>query len=81
MKLTFKRICPEIEVTALGDAERHYTPGPPGKSAPFALHMEDGTVLPNQVSTTLHSEPGQPAQITVVFTVDGDRLVVQGHEL
>lgn len=81
MKLMLKRICPEIEVTAFGDSKRRYTPGSPCKSAPFALHMEDGTVLPNQVSTTLHSEPGQPAQVTVVFTVDGDRLVVQGHEL
>jgi len=81
MNLILKRLNREVEVTRLDDERRRYVPGGRDQQSPFALHTENGTVLPNQLSTTLHSEPGQPARLTVVFTVDGDRLKVEGNEL
>lgn len=45
---------------------------------PFGLHTEDGTILPCQVSTSMNSERGGPVQVTVVFTVNGRDLVIQG---
>ncbi|EMR47055.1 hypothetical protein [Pseudomonas putida] len=55
MKLILKRLSREIEVTSLDSECRHYVPGGRDPQAPFALHTEDGTVLPSQQSTTLHS--------------------------
>lgn len=78
MDLILKRLVPDLEVTSLADSCRQYVPGYRDLKSPFALHTEDGRVLPNQVSTTLHSEPGQPVRLTVVFTVDGDQLKVKG---
>lgn len=78
MNLILKRLNREIEVTSLDDESRRYVPGGRDQLSPFALHTENGAVLPNQLSTTLHSEPGQPVRLTVVFTVDGDHLKVEG---
>lgn len=81
MKLILKRLHRDIEVTSLDSEARHYVPGHRDHQAPFALHTEDGAVLPRQLSTTLHSEPGQPVRLTVVFTVDGNDLAVEGDGL
>lgn len=80
MKLVLKRIEGTIEATSLSDSEpRHYKTGLPG---PFALHTEDGALLPCQVSTSLESSGGRghPVSLTVTFTVDGDQIRVQGDQ-
>lgn len=79
MKLILKAVPREILVTTLGDESHRYVSGPAEPNAPFALFAEDGTILPGQVTTTLHSERGAPTQLTVVFNVDGDRVKVEGH--
>ncbi|MFJ2981205.1 MULTISPECIES: hypothetical protein [unclassified Pseudomonas] len=81
MKMILKRLVRDVEVTSLADDGRRYTPGERRLESPFALHAEDGSVLPNQISTTLHSEPGQPVRLTVVFMVDGNKLAVEGDGL
>lgn len=81
MKLILKQVVPQLEITGLADAARRYTPGKPAKHALFALHTETGEVLPGQASTTMVSEPGNLVRITVVFTVDGDTVRVEGHGL
>ena len=81
MKLILKRLNRDIEVTGLDSECRQYVPGGRDREAPFALHTEDGLVLPRQLSTTLHSEPGQPVRLTVVFMVDGSDLAVEGDGL
>lgn len=46
---------------------------------PFALHTEDGKMLPCQVSTSMDScGGGHPVKLTVIFTVDGDNIKVEG---
>jgi hypothetical protein len=77
MKLILKRIEKTVEVSALSDSEpRHVAVGLPGT---FALHTEDGEMLPCQVSTRMDSSGrGHPVTLTVTFTVDGDKLKVQG---
>lgn len=45
---------------------------------PFALHTEDGTILPSQLSTNMASDGQGPVRLIVVFTVDGLNLVVEG---
>jgi hypothetical protein len=48
----------------------------------FALHTEDGQMLPCQVSTSLNSQAGNGLpSLTVTFNVDGRDLVVEGHGL
>lgn len=48
---------------------------------PFGLYTDDGTILPCQVSTSMNSEHGGPVQVTVVFTVNGRDLVVEGDPI
>lgn len=81
MKLVLKRIGKEQQElhpvvglfeSALGKSEKAID------ARPFALHTEDGEVLPCQVSTTMSSEPGGPVTVTVVFVVDGHRVSVEG---
>jgi hypothetical protein len=81
MKLILKRVAPQIDVTCLGDDSSRFVAGKPGVSSPFALHTDSGDLLPCQVSTTMLSEAGEPVRLTVVFTVDGDRLAVEGDGL
>ena len=81
MKLILKQVTPQLEVTGLSDSSRRYTPGKPAKHALFALHTDAGDILPGQVSTTMVSEAGGNVQLTVVFTVDGERVRVEGHGL
>lgn len=79
MKLVLKRIEGTIESTSLSDCEpqHHKT----GLSGPFALHTEDGALLPCQVSTNLDSSGGgHPVRLTVTFTVDGDRIRVKDDQ-
>lgn len=45
---------------------------------PFALHTEDGQMLPCQVSTSMNSDGGAPVKLTVTFIVDGDKVKVEG---
>jgi hypothetical protein len=78
MKLILKRVAPEIDVTCLGDTSSRYALGKPDASSPFALHTESGDLLPCQASTSMLSEPGEPVRLTVIFTVDGRNLVVEG---
>lgn len=79
MKLVLRRIERTVEATSLSDVEpRHYPSGMPG---PFALHTEDGTMLPCQVSTNLGSSAvGHPVTLTVTFIVDGHQIRVQGDQ-
>ncbi len=81
MKLVLKQVAPDMEVTTLDDDSRRYVPGKVSKLSPFALHADTGEVLPCQVTTSMKSERGQLVQLTVVFTVDGDNLRVEGHGL
>lgn len=78
MKLILKRVAPEIDITCLGDTSSRYALGKPDASSPFALHTESGDLLPCQASTSMLSEPGEPVRLTVIFTVDGRNLVVEG---
>lgn len=79
MRLVLKRIERTVEGTSLSDSEpRHCLSGMPG---PFALHTEDGVVLPCQVSTSMDSSAGgYPVTLTVTFTVDGVQIRVQGDQ-
>ena len=80
MKLILKRFGGDpnrIRTRRLGDP----APIGPGRlpdARPFALHTEDGEVLPRQISASMTSEPGGPVTVTVVFLVDGDRVSVEG---
>ncbi|SDT52547.1 hypothetical protein SAMN05216222_4884 [Pseudomonas prosekii] len=49
-----------------------------GMPGPFALHTEDGQILPCQVSTVMDSKGARPPTLVVTFTVDGDQVKVQG---
>lgn len=80
MKLILKRVPPQIDVTALGDESKQYAQGKASKCSPFALHTDAGEILPNQVSTAMVSQANDLVRVTVVFTVDGDSLRVEGHE-
>lgn len=78
MRLVLKRIERAVEATSLSDSEpQHYLTGMPG---PFALHTEDGQLLPCQVRTDMSSEPCGPVTLTVTFRLDGDKIKVQGDE-
>ncbi len=76
MKLVLKRVGDDPRlIRRLGDLR------PPEKIEdyrPFGLHTEDGTILPCQISTSMSSESGGPAQVTVVFMVNGRDLIVEG---
>ena len=81
MKLILKRV--ELKVDARGiddDAPVHVASYGARVLAPYALHTEDGQMLPCQVSTIMNSEPNSPVHLTVTFMVDGDRVRVQGDE-
>lgn len=78
MKLILKRVAPQIDVTRLGDPSPRFVAGRAVGHSSFALHADSGELLPCQVSTTMLSEAGEPVRLTVVFTVDGDRLSVEG---
>lgn len=47
---------------------------------PFALHTEDGEILPCQVSTSLNSSHSEYPTVTVVFQAVGDQLIIEGDE-
>ena len=81
MKLILRQVAPQVEVTRLADAEKRYTSGKPAKHARFALYTDAGEILPCQVSTAMVSEAGDLVRLTVVFTVDGDSVRVEGHGL
>ncbi|WP_206683083.1 hypothetical protein [Pseudomonas baltica] len=81
MELVLKQIASQIDVTTMKDPEPRFIPGETDKQSPFALYTDSGEMLPCQVSTALVSDAGGFAQLTVVFTVDGDNLRVQGHGL
>lgn len=81
MKLVLKRLAPDIDVTSHTGLDPRFTPSLRDRFAPFALHTESGEVLPCQVSTTMRSEVGQPVRLTVVFNVDGDKLLIEGDGL
>ena len=81
MKLVLKQIASQIDVTTMKDPEPRYVPGETDKQSPFALYTESGEMLPCQLSTALVSDGGGIAQLTVVFTVDGDKVRVQGPGL
>ncbi|MGO2711586.1 hypothetical protein [Pseudomonas helleri] len=75
-----KRIVPMIDARGLDDDKAVYFPDTEAEPGPFALHTEDGQILPGQVSTSMNSEPGVPVKLTVTFTVDGDKITVQGDK-
>ena len=78
MKLILKRIERMVEVTSLGSGEARYIPGGSDIPGPFALHTEDGKILPCQISTVMGSEHGEPVRLTVTFLVDGNKIRVEG---
>ena len=81
MKLILKRVTPMIDARGIDDAAPvHVVSYGSRVLAPYALHSEDGQMLPCQVSTIMSSEPNSPVRLTVTFTVDGDRVRVQGDE-
>jgi len=45
---------------------------------PFALHDEQGSILPCQVSTSTGSDSDGSPILTVVFRMDGQDLLIQG---
>jgi hypothetical protein len=85
MKLILKQIhvpdAGHLYETSLED-NRRYVPLERQERALFALHTEDGQMLPCQVSTSLSSNAGDAfPSLTVTFNVDGRDLVVEGHGL
>ena len=77
MKLILKRIEETATIQSLSEVEpRRLAIGKPG---PFALHTEDGQILPCQVSTNMASSHNG-CELTVVFTLDGDKIKVEGDE-
>ncbi|SEJ49832.1 hypothetical protein SAMN03159495_3451 [Pseudomonas sp. NFR16] len=80
MKLILKRVAEQVEVTGLSDGSRKYVPGKMHQHSPFALHTDSGEILPCQVSTNMASNAGDVVRLTVVFTVDGDSLRVEGDD-
>ena len=78
MKLILKRIERMTEVTSLGSGEVSYIPGGSELPGLFALHAEDGQMLPCQVSTSMDSKYGEPVRLTVTFVVDGKKIRVEG---
>lgn len=80
MKLILKRMVPMIDVRGLDDADPVYLPDRLAEPGPFALHTEDGQMLPCQVSTSMNSEGRGPVRLTVTFTVDGDKIKIIGDK-
>lgn len=79
MKLILKRVETVVEVQALEDAEPRLYPTGDAKAGPFALHSEDGMILPCQISTSMSSTGRhEPVTLTVTFRVDGKNLLVKG---
>jgi hypothetical protein len=79
VKLILKRVEPKVDARGMDDdAPVHVVSYGTRMPAPYALHTEDGQMLPCQVSTVVTSEPNSPVRLTVTFTVDGDKIKVQG---
>ncbi|SEE13532.1 hypothetical protein [Pseudomonas coleopterorum] len=78
MKLILKRVEPSIETTSLEDIGRRREIGSTIRARPFALHTEDGQVLPCQSSTTIVSLPCSAVELTVKFIIDGKKLRLEG---
>ena len=79
MKLVLKRIPRMVEIQTLEDQYPQLVPSESENNGPFALHTEDGQILPCQVSTTMKSSGRfDPVQLTVTFTVDGTNIRVEG---
>lgn len=47
---------------------------------PWALHSEDGQLLPCQVSVTLHSTADECPKVAVVFQAIGGDFVIEGDD-
>jgi hypothetical protein len=79
MKLVLKRLPRMMVVRALEDGHPKFVEAGSENTGPFALHTEDGQILPCQVSTTMNSSGRfDPVQLTVTFTVDGTNIRVEG---
>lgn len=78
MKLILKRIERMVEVTSLGSGEARYIPGGSKIPGPFALHTEDGQILPLQASTSMESDHTNVVRLIVTFVVDGDKIRIEG---
>ncbi|WP_225773306.1 hypothetical protein [Pseudomonas sp. Marseille-Q5115] len=79
MKLILKRI--ERRASPPPSRIERNLPDMKEQGGPFALHTEDGEVLPCQVRTTMTSATGwEPVELTVVFRVDGKQLTVVGDQ-
>jgi hypothetical protein len=79
MKLILKRVVPMIDARSLDDTDPVYIPDHCAEPGPFALHTEDGQILPCQLITEVRSEPGRVPTLTVTFQLDGDRIKFQGE--
>lgn len=78
MKLILKRI-KRARVIGAGSIQDdvvfndgHELPGP------FALHTEDGQILPLQASTSMESDHTNVVRLIVTFVVDGDKIRIEG---
>jgi hypothetical protein len=79
MKLILKRIPRTVAAQGLEDEHPTFVAAEDERTGPFALHTEDGQVLPCQVRTSMDSVGRhEPVRLTVIFTVDGKNLLVEG---
>lgn len=78
MKLILKRTTQTVAIQSLADVRPRTIPSGDRNDGPFALHAENGEILPCQISTSMDSKGGEPVTLTVTFTVDGRDLVVEG---
>ncbi|UZJ58569.1 hypothetical protein OKW98_18505 [Pseudomonas sp. KU26590] len=76
MKLILKRITPGPRCMTIDEmlGEPPERPLP----QPFALHVEDGEILPGQSKTCMSSDASGQVVLTVTFIVDGRNVMVQG---
>lgn len=76
MKLVLKRVEPRLDASSLDEIRT--VSGEKTNNRPFALHTEDGQVLPCQISSIMVSEPCKMVELTVKFIIDGKNLRLEG---
>jgi len=80
MKLILKRVEPAAEGAVFIDGGLARPSRRRLVARPLALHTEDGQLLPGQTSLNMHSVQSGPTTLTVTFTVDGDKVRIQGDK-
>lgn len=82
MKLILKRVGddPRLMTPMLSSRRTRKSDEQSPDTRPFALHTEDGQFLPCQTSTSMTSNGDGLVTVTVVFEVDGVRVLVEGDK-